>query len=219
MKIELQGNVKSAGKVQFDLGLLVAEARLGEQRLGQAPVDANGEYSMELEMDTVPEAVEMRVVPEGGGEDRWVARKQLRTDRFQKDPSRPDVLRSFVPLYLPVDRLKWILGWLRTYQVHGQLLVQHSGYFEPLPAARVDFYEVDPPMLRPLPPLRSGREDYLGSAFTNPNGEYSFAFKFGSLPFASTLIPVDSRPDIKAKIHVFSQGTWTLVHELSLIHI
>jgi hypothetical protein len=216
MKIELQGSVKSAGKVQFDRGLLLAEARLGEQRLAQASVDANGEYALELEVDALPEAVEMRVVPEGGGEEGWVMRKQISTARFEKDPKRPNVLTSSVPLYLPVERLKWILRWLSAYKVHGQVLVQYPSYFNPLPAARIDFYEVDPAIpLRP-PFCRPAREDYLGSAFTNPNGEYTFSFKFGSLPFASTTIPVDSRPDIRAKIHVFIEGTWTLVYEAPL---
>jgi hypothetical protein len=56
----------------------------------------------------------------------------------------------------------------------------------------------------------------LGHAYSGPDGEYQFQFKFGAKNQAKPVLPEISRttekPDIRAKIHEFAEGDWTLIY-------
>lgn len=194
MKLILEGRVDTSGKVALDNGMFNACAVVGGVVVGTTQVNASGEYRLEIDTETMPEAVELQVLPasaEPGNAGKLALSKQISTARFQPQAGDASRLVASDKFFLPVDYLDFVRRRLRNYHVHGSVYLDHGSYFSTLAGCRIDFYEVDRlggvlgdglPGFRPLL-----RQDYLGSAYSRADGTYDFNFKFGTLLVKPTL--------------------------------
>lgn len=196
MKLVLHGNVDTSGKTALDSGLFNACVMANGKCLAETQISANGEYLLELELDAMPETVELKVYPstlspEEAG--RLGMSKVINSSQFVPKKGSKTAFSLNDRIFLPTSLLEYIKVRARKYHVHGTVYVEHPSYFSTLPGCRIDFYEVDtmadglsalPGLETPgktLPPFVY-RRDFLGSAYTRVDGTYDFHFRFGVLP-------------------------------------
>jgi hypothetical protein len=115
-------------------------------------------------------------------------------------------------MLIPVDYLTQIVKITKKYRIHGTVYAAtYAGTtlisLEPLPGARIQFYEVD----IGLPWITS--EALLGHIYTGPDGSYEFEFSFKYNPW---IILMDKTPDIRARISQYDDGVWQEVYEGSV---
>lgn len=200
MKFIIEGKLDSSGKVEQDNSMFNACAIIGDQLVGQTQVSTDGEYKLEFQADTKPDAVDVKILPvsikpEEAG--KMALSKRISGSEFSTVEGKTDAFRLSGRFYLPIAYLDFIRIRTGKYQVHGTVYLEHPTYFSTLPGCRVDFYEVDfkedstfpGPLFDPDRFSILRRRDFLGSAYTRTDGSYEFDFKFGA--FAK---PISQRP-------------------------
>lgn len=236
MKLIVDGRIDTSGKVALDSGMFNVFAMIKGEAAGQAPVSTDGEYGLELDVDTMPEMVELKIMPasvtpEQAG--KLALAKQVKSTSFVAREGRPEEFLVAHRFFLPVDFLDFVKKRTRRYHVHGTVYCEHPTYFSTLPGCRIDFFEVDPPRPFPRPKPILNRKDFLGSAYTRADGSYDFYFRFGPLPSKLDfphLEPVDVapagpglpakihdlwtdyKPDIRARFSQYINGAWRCVY-------
>lgn len=238
MKLVISGRLNSSGKVPFNRGFLLAHALIAGEEASRAPIDENGEFSIEIESGAAIPAVEVCVLPVGierAQAGTMMLSKTISSSKFVPDKATPGVLRASETFFLPADLLRRLQKRGLRYHVHGAVYVQHDTYFERLGGARIDFHEIDSiddsglgPLGAPSLPIRL-RDELLGSAYTTLDGTYDFTFRFPALVLSKQppvlvsgildrdkRISLDAAPDIRARIHLFIDGVWTMIHEVPM---
>lgn len=233
MKLVIAGRVQSSGKIPFERGLFTAYALVAGEEVAQAAVEDSGEFSIAFEAGTAIPAVEVWVAPAFAARTEagtMALRKTIGAAKFTSDAAESTIFRAHETFFIPADILRGVLRRVVSYHVHGTAYVQHATFFERLPGARIDFYEVD--SLKdagkssglPFPTVRL-RDQFLGTAYTAADGSYDFHFKFPAqikkkpgtiIDFGDKLLPVDSAPDVRARISLFINGAWTKVYEVPM---
>ncbi|HAC65921.1 MAG TPA: hypothetical protein DCF68_20905, partial [Cyanothece sp. UBA12306] len=116
-----------------------------------------------------------------------------------------------------LDVVHLLLIVTKTYRLQGTVYATTFAgsmpiAIEPLPAAKLEFYEVDTPILwlDSTPPLSEG---YLGYAYSGPDGSYDFEFDFSYTPWIIYWWWLDRVPDVRVRISQFDDGIWQEVYE------
>lgn len=241
MKIQVKGSIEKIGATAFDRGMFNAGLFSQGKLLGEGPVDENGLYNFTIEAAEPPTGVELALYPVSvKAEDAGIMAIRRSVPQTLIKVKKKDLVEISYNVSLPKFFLDDVIRRLQKYVVHGSVYVQHPTYFEPLAGCRIDFYEVDAikdsgfPTLPGLPrgPEFLRRDDFLGSAYSDAAGAYSFSFKFGLLwkkpgtvfareqefsPFKPKLPGIsptfDYKPDIRARFSQFINGTWTRIYE------
>lgn len=236
MKLIVKGRVDTSGKVALDSGMFNACIMIANQLAGQTQVNTDGEYELELDSDSMPETVELMILPssmkpEDAGS--LAHSKRINSSRFIAREGKTGEFLLSDKFFLPIDYLEFIKRRARQYHVHGTVYQEHPTYFATLPGCRIDFFEVDAKAdfleTSPAHDISSivRRQDFLGSAYTRTDGSYDFYFKFGTLrafsepEYSPHLPPVpktsnqffDAKPDIRARFYLFINGAWSKIHD------
>lgn len=242
MKLQVNGSIDKVGATGFDRGMFNAGIFSQGKLVGEGPVDENGSYSFTVEAVELPPDIEFCLYPASVKAEEagtMAVRRSVPSSRIVP-AKKKDLFQLSFNTSLPKFFLDYIILRARKYTVHGSVYVQYPTYFESLAGCRIDFYEVDPKNkieLLPKPgvpgfPELLRRDDYLGSAYSDASGSFSFSFKFG-LPWKKpgTIlardtefspykpeVPVlssafDSKPDIRARFSQFINGAWTRIYE------
>ena len=215
----IEGQVKTAEKIDFASEKLAVHAIIDGIDVVRAEVDKNGRYKVTFEYGDEAPTAELRILP---------ARIPLRSSKslalsktvsFARYNRDGQIYRASTDLHLPPGYVRLWGKVTKTYHMHG--VVWATTFWggspisvEPLPAAKIEFYEVDTPLFwiaGTEPPLTEG---YLGYAYTAPDGSYDFSFNFSYTTSGLwTWLFTDRVPDIRARISQFVDGSWTEVYE------
>ncbi|MGE4560490.1 MAG: hypothetical protein AB7E77_09830 [Desulfobulbus sp.] len=236
MKVLVKGNIEKVGATAFDRGMFNAGFFSQGKLLAEGPVDENGTYAFTVEAAELPIGVELAFYPASvKAEDAGIMAIRRAVPQANIKAKKKDVFELSFNVSLPRFFLDDVIRRTQKYIIHGSLFAQHPTYFAPLAGCRIDFYEVDSIKEKPgfpgLPQLLR-RDDYLGSAYSDAAGAYTFTFKFGILwkkpgtviareeefsPFKPALpgasATFDYKPDIRARFSQFINGEWTRIYE------
>ncbi len=233
-RYEIEGNLRSRAEVDFAEAPLAVLAFLRGEEVGHGGVDEHGHYRITFESDEAPAATELRVLPAGlaeRGSGCPALAKTFNASRYVARNHGEDGYHASLDLPVPQDyRDAMDQVATETYRFAGNVYtvegVSPLQSFEPLPGARIDFYEVDWPASVPLPPYLDPAsegitwspetEQLLGSVETGPDGSFDFQFDFSVMlgpGWPPLPLGTDVRPDVRVRIHQFVDGTWTRVWE------
>jgi len=211
----IEGQVKSGEKIDFASEKLAVHAIINGVEVGSAEVDSKGRYKVTFEYKDQPPTTELRILPakislrKSKG---FAISKTVSFARYRRDET---IYRAAMDIRVAEE---YFATWRRVteeYRMHGVVWAttfRDDGSVlsvEPLPAAKIEFYEVD---FDPLGFSSVPTESYLGYAYTAPDGSYDFTFNF-SYKTGIAYISVDQVPDIRARISQFVDGLWTQVYE------
>lgn len=235
MKVLVKGSIEKVGATAFDRGMFNAGLFSQGKLLGEGPVDENGSYAFSIEAAELPSGAELALYPASvKPEDAGIMAIRRAVPQANIKVKKKDVYEVSLNVSLPKFFLDDVIRRTQKYVIHGSLYAQHATYFAPLAGCRIDFYEVDSTkgkgFLGRAELLR--RDDYLGSAYSDAEGAYTFTFKFGILwkkpgtiiareaefsPFKPALpapsTAFDFKPDIRARFFQFINGAWTKIYE------
>ncbi|MBN1261842.1 MAG: hypothetical protein JXB35_14285 [Anaerolineae bacterium] len=222
-KYVIEGQVKTMQAADFARTPMTVHAFVGGREVAKAKVDKKGQYSLRFEHAGDPPVTEVRLLPANlsGRAAQALSLKKTMTAYRYVETDRG--LAARYDLMIPADFLLLIQTITKTYRLHGAVYATTFAAdgvtpisIEPLPAAKIEFYEVDAPflILPGMPPTLS--EAYLGQAYTAPDGSYEFLFDF-SYKHNPWMVFVwlfqDRKPDIRARISQFEDGIWQQIYE------
>ncbi len=235
MKVLVKGSIDKVAATAFDRGMFNAGLFAQGKLVGEGPVDENGSYAFTVEAAELPSGVELALYPTSvKAEDAGIMAIRRAVPQENLKAKKKDVYELSFNVSLPRFYLDDVIRRTQKYVIHGSLYTQHPTYFAPLAGCRIDFYEVDTNKDVGFGGKREflRRDDFLGSAYSDASGAYSFTFKFGILwkkaatiiarqqefsPFNPTLpassAKFDFKPDIRARFSQFINGTWTRIYE------
>lgn len=208
-KFVVEGKIRN-GKIPGKLDLTVV-AFSGKKMLTSAPIGKSGNYRMEF-MGEKPIPVELRLLPT-----RSLRKQKQLPPGFRSSfgaarfVQKKQEFHAQYDLQLTESMMMLFRNVTRTYNMHGTVFVDnYPQWVQPLPGVRIDFYEFDPSFF-----FLSGGEQYLGSTQSQPDGSYEFEFDFSYnfWPMIWIWLLRDTKPDIRARISQFVDGTWIQVHE------
>ena len=215
----IEGEVKSAEKIDFASEKLAVHAIINGIEVASAEVDKTGRYQITFESRDKPQTTELRILPAkipARASKSLALSKTVSSARYRGDEKR---YRASMALQLSAGLVRIWHKAIDEYHMHG---VVYATKFvggspislEPLPAAKIAFYEVDRPFIWPFGTTPAITETYLGHAYTAPDGSYDFSFNFSYITGAGLISLIsDKVPDIRARISQFVDGSWTQVYE------
>lgn len=219
----IEGQVKGTDKIDFGKAKLAVHAFIGGVEVAKANINAQGKYKLTFEHKEQPSATELRVLPTelSHRSSRTLAlTKTISASRYVMKRQSDMAYRASYDLYMPREYLIFWGRVTKTYRMHGAVYATTFSdsapiSIEPLPAAKIEFYEVDvlviwPPSTEPLP-----TEAFLGYTYTTPTGSYDFEFDFSykTSPWICLYSFPDKVPDIRVRISQFSDGLWKQAYE------
>ena len=211
----IEGQVRTSKKTDFASDKLAVHAVIKGVEVARAEVDAKGRYEVTFEYNDQPPNTELRILPakiplrKSKG---FAISKTVSFARYRRDET---IYRAAMDIRVAEE---YFATWRRVteeYRMHGVVWAttfRDDGSVlsvEPLPAAKIEFYEVD---FNPFGFSSVPTESYLGYAYTAPDGSYDFTFNF-SYQTGIVYIYADQVPDIRARISQFVDGLWTQVYE------
>ncbi len=216
----IEGKVKTAEKSNFAGEKLAVHAVINGIEVASAEADARGKYEISFQYGEMPPTTELRVLPSGMPTRASERLAISKTISFARYAAKKLSYHAAVDIMIPIDYITLWGTITKNYHMHG---VAYSTMFlggfpisiEPLPAAKIEFYEVDTPFLWPIGTEPALTEAYLGYAYTSPDGSYDFTFNFSysTGPWSWYWLFTDKVPDIRARISQFVDGLWTQVYE------
>ena len=221
----IEGQIKSTGKIEFARGKLAVHAFVGGVEMAHAEVDAKGKYKLTFEYKDQPPATELRVLPSKVSSrcsHALTLGKTISPARYVLRKQSAYAYHAYYDLVIPSE---YLILWgtvTKTYRMQGAVYATTFVgsppvpiSIEPLPAAKVEFYEVDAPIFWLFGTEPELTEAYLGHTYTGPDGSYDFAFDFtyGTSPGIWLWLFTDRVPDIRARISQFVDGLWKQVYE------
>ena len=216
----IEGQVKTAGDFDFSGMKLAVHAVINCVDVASAEVDRQGRYQLTFTYRDRPPNAELRILPVGVplcGSGSLALSKMVGSARYS---GSRQAYRAVADIMLPLDYVKLWGKVTKTYRMHG--VVYATTFWgsvpvavEPLPAAKIEFYEVDVPLLWPVDTATALTEAYLGYAYTAPDGSYdlSFNFSYNTGLWTWYWLFTDQVPDIRARISQFIDGAWTEIYE------
>lgn len=221
----IEGQIKSTGKIDFGRGKLAVHAFVGGVEVARAKVDAQGKYKLTFEYKDQPPATELRVLPAKLSHrcsQTLTLSKTISPGRYVLKKQSPYAYYAHYDLIIP---LEYVALWgtvTKTYHMEGAVYATTFVgtppvpiSIEPLPAAKIEFYEVDAPIFWLIGTEPELTEAYLGYTYTAPDGSYDFEFDFSykTSPWIWLWLFTDRVPDIRARISQFVDGLWKQVYE------
>ncbi|MDP3878775.1 MAG: helix-hairpin-helix domain-containing protein [Dehalococcoidales bacterium] len=218
----IEGQLKGTTSLNFRQNKLVVCAYIGGVEVARADVNENGKYRLNFKHAEVPSNAELRVLP------AKFAQRAARTTAMSKtmSASRYKLQHKSIAYYAAYDIMipkDYLIFWstvTKTYHMHGAVYATTFAggipiSIEPLPAAKIEFYEVDTPIIWLFGTDPVLTEAYLGYAYTAPDGSYDFEFDFSykNSPWIWLWLFTDKKPDIRARISQFVSGVWQQVYE------
>lgn len=216
----IEGQVKSGEKIDFTSEKLAVHAIINGVEVASAEVDKKGRYQVTFEYGDKAPTTELRILP---AKIPVRASKSLalsKTVSFARYSGGEQIYKAAMDLPLPAGYVTLWGKVTKEYHMHG---VVYATTFmggspisvELLPAAKIEFYEVDTPAFWPIGTEPALTEEYLGYAYTAPDGSYIFSFSFSYKTATSSWVWLitDQVPDIRARISQFVDGSWTQVYE------
>lgn len=222
----IEGSVQDGANIDFAKEKLAVHAFVKGQEVAKGEVDTLGHFKVTFASDEERPLTELRVTPVEPAEGAPVvaASEKLEPAQFSIQENTAIAQKDFT---ISHDILEGIRLFRRRYHMHGTVFAQTTYTTEPAPGLKMDFYEFDwrilhlplqKPMFGPMDlrqdisipktrfnfPLFLREENYLGTAFTDPNGNYDFNFFWLSFPFNRT----DPQPDIVVRISQFNGCAW-----------
>ncbi|WP_319587826.1 hypothetical protein [uncultured Desulfobulbus sp.] len=242
MKLQVKGSIDKVGATEFNRGMFNAGIFSKGKLLGEGPLDENGAYNFTLDAAELPVGLELAFYPASvKAEEAGTMAIRRSVPQASIKSKKKDLYEISLNASLPKFFLDEVIRRTQKYTIHGSLYLQHPTYFASLAGCRIDFYEVDsikdridflPEPGLPRYPEILRRDDFLGSAYSDATGAYTFSFKFGMLwkkpgtivareeefsPFKPKLPGLnptfDYKPDIRARFSQFINGTWTRIYE------
>ncbi len=226
-KFKLSGKLNSKEAVDFKKMELKVQAFVEGKEIASADVNDKGEYSLAFANKEFVKSVDLRVVPKLLATPRYHKTpvigltKTLSSTRFTKMEKKSEY-KGYYEMILPKPYIDILWKINKTYTMHGAVystVFQEIGgvptpiSIEPVPGAKIEFYEVDRPyfwLIGTEPPLS---ESYLGETITGPDGSYNFNFDFSYSPWFIHWLFTDRIPDVRARISQYIDGSWTQVYE------
>lgn len=227
-KKELQGNysieghLKSTDNLDFKETKLAVCAYVGNVEVATAKVSDNGKYQLSFKHAESPSNTELRVLPAElayRAAKTTTMTKTMSASRFQAQKTGL-AYKAVYDIMVPKDYLVFWGTVTKTYNMHGTAYATTFAggvpiSIEPLPAAKIEFYEVDSPIIWLFGTDPVLTEAYLGYTYTAPDGSYDFQFDFSykRSPWVWLWLFTDRKPDIRARISQFVSGVWQQVYE------
>ena len=217
----IEGQVKTAEKIDFASEKLAVHSIINGIDVASAEVDKNGRYKVTFEYGDEAPTAELRILPAKIPLRKSKNLPLSKTVSFARYREDRQIYRAVTDLLMPPGYFRLWGKVTKTYTMHG---VVYSTTFagvspisvEPLPAAKIEFYEVDPTYYYwPAGTLPTQlTEAYLGHVLTAPDGSYDFSFSFSyTISGLWSLLFADRIPDIRARISQFVDGSWTEIYE------
>lgn len=218
----IEGQLKGMAALNFRQTKLVVCAYIGGVEVTRANVSDQGKYQLTFKHTEIPSNTELRVLP------AKFAHRAAKTTAISKSMSATRyrlqkqgvAYHAVYDLIIPKDYLVFWATVTRTYHMHGTVYATTFAgaipiSIEPLPAVKIEFYEVDTPIIWLFGTDPVLTEAYLGYTYTAPDGSYDFEFDFSykNSPWIWLWLFTDKKPDIKARISQFVSGTWQQVYE------
>jgi hypothetical protein len=223
----IEGIVQDGANIDFTKEKLAVHAFVKGQEVAKGEVDTLGHFKVTFASDEERPLTELRVTPVEPVEGAPIvaASEKLEPAQFSILDNIATAQKDFT---ISHDFLEAIRLCRRRYHMHGTVFAQTTYTTEPAPGLKMDFYEFNSRILH-LPfqksvfgsvdmreaisipkskfdfPLFLGKENHLGTAFTDPSGNYDFNFFWLSFLFNRT----DPQPDIVVHIAQFNGWAWT----------
>lgn len=218
-KVTIEGNVKNVERDDFHAHNLAVRAYVEGKEVACARVDKKNHYRLTFEGGEELPATELRVLPyelAHNGHDMLAVNKIVSPQRYKLMPQEHTVY-AWYDLSIPREFLRLMERINKTYHLHGAVYATTFAgslpiSIEPLPAAKIEFYEVDIPLIWPYGTIPPTTEAYLGYAYSAPDGSYSFDFDF-SYRLGMYWLFMDKVPDIRVRISQFVGGAWIQIYE------
>ena len=217
----VEGRITSTGKIDFGKAKLAVHAFVGGVEVARSKVNAQGKYKITFEHKKPSPATELRVLPAAFSHR---AAKMLTLSKTISS-SRYALKKGYRAQYDLLIPPEYLVIWgtvTKTYHMQGAVYATvFSGSppvpisIEPLPAAKIEFYEVDAPLFWIIGTEPELAEVCLGYTYTGPDGSYDFEFDFSykNNPGAWSWLLTDKVPDIRARVSQFMDGLWQQVYE------
>ncbi|MCK4786131.1 MAG: hypothetical protein KAV87_20405, partial [Desulfobacteraceae bacterium] len=218
----IEGQVRSVEKIDFAGEKLAVYAFINGIELASVMVDSKGKYKLIFQYGEQPTATELRLLPAGipVRQTQSLALSKIISSARYAIKKQTGAYHAIHDLMIPLDYIKIWGTIIKNYHMHG---VVYATTFlggipisvEPLPAAKIEFYEVDVPFIWLIGTEPALTEAYLGYAYTAPDGSYDFTFDFSykTGPYVWYWLFTDKVPDIRARISQFVDGLWQQVYE------
>jgi hypothetical protein len=216
----IEGQVKSVEKIDLAGKKLAVHALVNGIDLASAEVDSQGKYKLTFQYREQPATTELRLLPAGipiRSAQNLALSKTVSPARYTEEKL---AYHAAIDMMIPPDYIKIWGKVTKNYKMHGVVYATtFMGGFpisvEPLPAAKIEFYEVDTPIIWLIGTEPALTEAYLGYAYTAPDGSYDFTFNFSYNTSLWTWywLFTDKVPDIRARISQFVDGLWKQVYE------
>lgn len=213
----VEGRVTGLARRADDAALEV-HAFVGDQDIAHAPVK-KGQFKLAFEGGAMPPSTELRLMPadlNGEGARMMAIGQRISPYRFQAVDDR---FIAHTDLQINPAILDLWKKVCKNYHMHGTVYATRfvggmPTALQPLPAVRLQFYEVDSELLNALGLALN--EAYLGQTISGPGGAYDFNFSFcyNNYPLlAYYYLFQDTRPDIRVRISQFLEGAWQQIYE------
>jgi hypothetical protein len=213
----IEGELKSTGRVDFGKAKLAVHAFVEGVEVARANVDEQDRYKLTFKYRDQPPATELRVIPAKFSHRcsrTLTLTKTFSPSRYVLKKKSASAYYAHYDLFIPADYLILVKTITKTYHMHGVVYAQYPFFFETLPGARIEFYEVDvkTPMFWVA---GETTEAYLGCTYTGPDGSYDFEFDFSykNNPWIWSRLFIDKIPDIRVRISQFVDGIWKQIYE------
>ncbi len=175
----VEGQLKGIAALNFRQTKLVVCAYIGGVELAQAKVNEKGKYQLKFDHSELPSNTELRVLPEKFAyrSAKTTAMSKMISSSRYKLQKRSVAYHATYDMMIPSDYLIFWGTVTKNYNMHGTVYATtFSGGFpislDPLPAAKIEFYEVDTPIIWLFGTDPVLTESYLGYAYTGPDGSY-----------------------------------------------
>ena len=218
----IEGNLVGVDAAALRSSKLAVAAYVNGVQVATSTVNSRGGYRLRFRHQPDPMATELKVVPEqllGRAARTSAMTKTISAQRYQVKSAGKQYVAAY-DLLIPKDYLIFWATVTKEYHMHGTVYATtFSGPFpvsvEPIPGAKIEFYEVDSPIIWLFGTDPVLTEAYLGYAYTGPDGSYDFTFDFTykNSPWVWLWLFTDKKPDIRARISQFVSGSWQQVYE------
>jgi hypothetical protein len=219
---EIEGQLKGMTALNFRQTKLTVCAYINGVEVAKANVNDQGKYRLKFEHSELPANTELRVLPakfDHRASRTTTLSKTMSVSRYTLQ-KKSIAYHAVYDMMIPKDYLVFWSKITKNYHMHGTVYATTFAggipiSIEPLPAAKIEFYEVDTPIIWLFGTDPVLTEAYLGYAYTAPDGSYNFEFDFSykNSPWIWLWLFTDKKPDIKARISQFVSGVWQQVYE------
>lgn len=227
----IEGNLLDGQNIDFSTEKIAVHAFVKGQEVASADVDTLGRFKISFTSEEERPETELRITPAEPAEVAPITAATEKVDPLEFTMEER-VAKARTKLQITQDALEAARHFGIRYNMFGTVFSQTKYEIEPAPALKMDFYEFDwrlipggrpvlkTPSISPFgkltlpelePAFRLMRdESYLGTAFTDLDGKYSFSFAFSST-FDPPWLRPDPQPDILVRISESFNGEWNEV--------